>query len=103
MKMMVKIRIPSDRGNELTARPDFGQKMQELLRDIKAEAAYFTLINGQRGGYILLNMEENAVMPVVGEPLFSWLHADVEVFPVMMPEDLAKAQPAIQAAAQKWR
>jgi hypothetical protein len=41
-------------------------------------------------------------MAAMAEPLFYWLKADVEFIPVMLPQDLAKAGPAIGAAAKKW-
>jgi hypothetical protein len=67
------------------------------------EAAYFTPVDGNRGGYLVVNMDDSSQMPAIGEPLFSWLHASVETFPVMVPEDLQKAQPAIKAASEKWK
>ncbi len=100
---MIKFSMDPERGNEMAGKPDFGQRMQELMKELKVEAAYFTVVNGTRGGYFVVNMEENSEMPGVGEPLFSWLHAKLEVFPVMRPEDLQKAQPTIQAALAKWR
>lgn len=102
MRFILKVRIPDDRGNELLKDPQFGQKMQQLLADIKAEAAYFTSMCGQRGAYIILNMDDASELPAKAEPLFLWLHAEVDVNLVMKPEDLQKAGPAIGAAVQKW-
>jgi hypothetical protein len=102
MRFMIKVRIPSERGNELLRDPQFGQKMGQLLADLKAEAAYFTTTDGQRGGYIILNMDDASEIPAKAELLFLWLHADIDVFPVMKLEDLQKAGPAIGAALQKW-
>ena len=47
-------------------------------------------------------MNDASEMPGIAEPFFLWLNADVEFFPVMKPEDLAKAGPATAAAVQKW-
>jgi hypothetical protein len=102
MRFMLEIRIPSDRGNELLRDPQFGQKMQQVLVEIKAEAAYFGTVGGQRGGWIILNMDDASEMPVKAEPLFLWLHADVTAKPVMKPEDLQKAGPAIGGIVQRW-
>lgn len=76
--------------------------MDELLKEIKAEAAYFTTICGQRGAYIVVNMNDVSEMPAISEPFFLWLNADIDFFPVMRPEDLAKAGSSIGAAVQKW-
>ena len=102
MRYIMKIRIPMERGNEALRDPQFGQKMTDLLAEIKAEAAYFTTINGQRGAYVIVNMNDASEIPAIAEPFFLWLNADIDWFPVMKPEDLAKAGPSIGAAVQKW-
>ena len=99
---MVKFTIPHESANNSLKNQDFGAKMKQLLADIKAEAAYFSTINGKRGGYIIVNVDDASQMPTIGEPLFFWLNADVEFFPVMLPQDLEKAGPAIGAALKKW-
>jgi hypothetical protein len=102
MKFIMKVRMSLERGNAALLDPQFGHKMNELLTEIKAEAAYFSTMRGQRGAFIVVNMNDVSEMPALAEPFFLWLDADVEWFPVMRPEDLAKAGPAIGAAAQKW-
>jgi hypothetical protein len=103
MKFIMKVRFPVDEGNKALSDPQFGQKMNGLLAEIKAEAAYFTTICGQRGCYIIVNMNDQSEMPVLAEPFFLWMNADIDWYPVMRPEDLAKAGPAIDAATKKWK
>ena len=76
--------------------------MQDYLAEVKAEAPYFTTVDGQRGGYVVLDLGDASQIPAIAEPLFLWLSADVEILPVMSPEDLGKAGPAIAAATKKW-
>ena len=102
MRFLIKVRLPIDSGNEAISDPEFGHKMNDLLAELKVEAAYFTLSQGQRGFYLILNMDDAAQMPAIAEPFFFWLKADVEVVPVMLPEDLQRGGPAIGAAIQKW-
>ena len=102
MKYIMKVRMSLDKGNEALRDPQFGHKMSELLAEIKAEAAYFSTINGQRGAYIVVNLNDASELPAVAEPFFLWLNADIEWIPVMKPEDLGKAGPAIGAAVKKW-
>lgn len=102
MRYLMKVRFPVERGNEQISDPNFGAKMRDVLTEIKAEAAYFTTIDGQRGGYIVVNLDEASQIPAVAEPFFLWLDADIELLPVMLPEDLGKAGPAIEAAVKKW-
>jgi hypothetical protein len=55
-----------------------------------------------RRGYVVVNFEDASKIPAIAEPVFLWLKADVEFMPVMLPEDLAKAGPSIEAAVKKW-
>lgn len=98
----MKVRMPIEKGNEALKDPQFGHKMNDLLAEIKAEAAYFTTMCGERGAYIVVNMNDASEMPGIAEPFFLWLNADVDFYPVMRPEDLAKAGPSIGAAIAKW-
>ena len=41
MRYIIKVRIPMERGNELLRDPKFGEKMANLLKELKAEEAYF--------------------------------------------------------------
>ena len=102
MRYLLKFHFPVESGNTVLRDPQFGAKMQQLLAELKAETAYFTAVNGQRGGYIVVNFDDASQIPALVEPLFLWLKADVELIPVMLPEDLAKAGPAIGAVMNKW-
>jgi hypothetical protein len=102
MKFLVKFSFSNDAGNDALKDSAFGSKMKQLLTDIKAESAYFTAVNGQRGAYLVINMDDASQIPAIAEPLFHWLHADIEFIPVMLPQDLEKAGPAIGAAVKKW-
>jgi hypothetical protein len=55
--MRVKI-ASGENGNKALKDPLFGKKMQDLLKEVKSEAAYFTTICGNRGGYIIVNMDD---------------------------------------------
>jgi hypothetical protein len=103
MRFIMRMEIPTEAGNAALSDPKFGQKMQAILKEVGAEAAYFTSIRGQRGGYIVVNMKDASQIPAIAEPFFHWLNAKVEFLPVMTPEDLGKAGPSIAAAVKKWR
>lgn len=102
MRYILKFTFSKDAGNVALRDPQFGTKMQQLLTDIKAEAVYFTAVNGQRGGYAVIQMSDASQIPAIAEPFFFWLKADLEFMPVMIPEDLMKAGSAIEAAIKKW-
>jgi len=76
--------------------------MKQLLEEVKAEAAYFITIDGCRGAYVVINMNEASDIPKIAEPFFFWLNADICFIPVMTPQDLGKAGPEIELAAKNW-
>jgi hypothetical protein len=102
MKYIMKVQIPQPHGNSLLRDPQFGHKMQKVLEEVKAESAYFTTIDGCRGGYVVVNMNDASEIPKIAEPFFLWLNANIDFIPVMTPEDLGKAGPSIEAAAKNW-
>lgn len=102
MKYILKVRIPNETGNVRIKDPQFGMKVQEILKEVKAEAAYFATICGTRGCYVVVNLTDASQIPAVAEPFFLWLGAEVDVLPVMTIEDLGKAGPAMESAVKKW-
>lgn len=55
-----------------------------------------------RTAYIFLNIDNAAVIPKISEPLFLAFNAHVEWGPVMVPEDLENAGPAIADAVKDF-
>jgi hypothetical protein len=47
-------------------------------------------------------LEEPSQIPAVAEPWFQAFNAAIELHPVMVPDDLAKAAPAIEQAVKKY-
>ena len=76
--------------------------VQSIVEEINPEAAYFTPMEGARGGYLVLNMDDASQIPAMAEPLFVGLDATVQIHPVMTAEDLERATPAIEQAAQRY-
>jgi hypothetical protein len=53
-------------------------------------------VDGNRGGYLVINMDEASEIPAQLEPLFQELGAVVECSPVMVPEELRTAIQGLQ-------
>jgi hypothetical protein len=66
------------------------------------EAVYFTDDNGQRTAFLFLEMPNASQIPAIAEPWFLAFNASVEMHPVMVPDDLAKAGSSIEAAVNKY-
>jgi hypothetical protein len=102
MRFLMKWEMPTEAGNEALRDPKFGDKVQAMLKEMKAEAAYFTTIKGHRGGYIIVNMDDASQMVALAEPVFFAFNGTVKFVPVMTPEDLAKGMPAAAKAMKKY-
>ena len=102
MRFMVSCRIPTEKGNRLIREGKLGETIQSIMEDLKPEAAYFTDVDGDRGGYFIVNMDDASQLPAMAEPLFFGLGATIQVHLVMTAEDLQKATPALEQAAQKY-
>ena len=58
MRMLIDVNFPLEPFNTLVRNGTVGQKIQQILADLKPEAAYFSERNGKRGGF-LLSMSPN--------------------------------------------
>lgn len=80
----------------------FLRRFSPIIEDLKPEAAYFTDVDGARGGYFIVNMDDASQLPAVAEPLFFGLDATIKIHLVMTLENLQKATPSLEQAAQKY-
>ena len=100
MRFLMHISMPPEKFNEAVRDGSVGKKMTRILEDTRPEAAYFTGIDGKRGGFLIVNMANASEMPGLAEPWFLNFNATVEFWPVMIPEDLQKA--GLDAIGKKW-
>jgi hypothetical protein len=102
MRFMISARMPTKNANAANKGGSFAQTIQSIMEELQPEAAYFTDVDGARGGYFIVNMDDASELPAKAEPLFFALGATIQVHLVMTPEDLQKATPALEQAAQKY-
>lgn len=102
MRVLLKVGIPVESGNAAVRAGKLGETIQAILADLKPEAVYFTADDGKRTGLIFLNLEDASQIPAIAEPWFLAFNASIEIHPVMIPEDLAKAGSAIEQAVKKY-
>jgi hypothetical protein len=102
MRFMLSFRVPTEKANAAIKEGTFPQTLQSILEELQPEAAYFTDVDGARGGYLIVNMDDASQLPAMAEPHFFGMGATIKVHLVMTPEDLEKATPALEQAAQKY-
>ena len=102
MRVMMTVGLPVEAGNRAAKANKLGPTIQAILAEQKPEAVYFGTRNGLRTGFIFVDLKDNSDIPKLAEPWFLAFNATVDVQPVMAPEDLAKAGPAIAEAVKKF-
>jgi hypothetical protein len=102
MRFLLKVNIPVESGNAAAKAGKLGTTIQSILAGLKPEAAYFTDNNGQRAGFIVLEMQDASQIAAIAEPWFLAFNAGIEIHPVMVPDDLAKAGGAIEKAVKTY-
>jgi hypothetical protein len=86
---MVKFTIPTtEESNALIRDGSIGQTMETILGNLQPEAAYFCPLDGERGGYLVVNMEEESELVTKLELFWLELGATIEIFPLSSVDDL---------------
>ena len=103
MRMLLRVSIPVETGNAAAKAGTLGSTVEKILADLKPEAAYFMADdNGNRSAAIVFDLKDSSHIPAVAEPWFLAFNATISLRPVMNPQDLAAAGPAIAKAAKQY-
>src|SRR5918993_1911151 len=102
MRFMLTLRVPPEHGNAAMKDGRFMSTFQSVMEELQPEAAYFAEIEGARGGYVVVNMDDAAQIPAICEPLFLGLGATVQILPVFTLDDMPRITEAIEQARQKY-
>jgi hypothetical protein len=98
MRMMLKFSLPVEKGNQAFSDGSLNKTLEALMGKLKPEAAYFSPLDGKRGGMIFFDLADPSQIVEAVEPLFLNLNAAVEILPVMNGDDLRKG---VSKASQK--
>ncbi len=97
MRTMLQVQFRVDASNAAIKDGRLMKVMQSTMERLKPEAAYFTTVDGDRGGYIVFDLAHPSDIPSICEPFFTELGAKCVLTPVMTPDDvqagIAKAFP----------
>ena len=103
MRVFVKATLPVESGNAVVRSGKLGPTLEAILKDLKPETVFFYAdAQGRRSANLLLDLADASAIPAVAEPFFLAFNASVEVYPVMLPDDLMKAGPSIEHAVQSY-
>lgn len=100
MRFVMEVSLPLEKFNAAVLDGTAGEKMGRILAELKPEAAYFTAVNGKRGGYLIVDLKNTSEIPKFAEPWFLYFDAKVSFTPCMTPDDLQKA--GLEKLGKKW-
>ncbi len=98
MRTMLKVQMSVEKGNQAIQRGTFPEALENIMRELKPEAAYFFPENGKRTFILVFDMKDSSQLPMIAERFFEELNAEVSLTPVMNVEDLKKGLAAVRAA-----
>jgi hypothetical protein len=91
MRLMLKFEIPTDDANNAAALDgSMAAGLQEILEMAQPEAAYFSILHGQRYVCLIINETDQARLMQYNEKLFQLFRAKVYYGPALTAEDLAR-------------
>jgi hypothetical protein len=90
MRTMLKVQMDVNASSEAIKDGRLGKVIEMTMERWKPEAAYFTAVDGCRGGYIVFDLKDPSDIPAICEPFFIELGARIELMPVMNSEDVQK-------------
>jgi hypothetical protein len=102
MRFLLKAEWPVEAANTAIKDGSLSKTLGSILEDLKPEAAYFLASNGKRTALLIVEMQDASQIPALAEPWFHAFQAAISIVPVMVPEDLKKAGPAIEQAVKKY-
>lgn len=91
MKMLLRIIMPNEPFNALIKKGTIGKVLEKILSDLKPEAVYFTLENGERSALMVTNINKPGDYVKYAEPFFLEFNARIKYEIVMSPEELKNA------------
>jgi len=100
MRMLLNVTLPHRPFNAAVKDGTAGSKLNKILEATKPEAVYFTEKNGQRGAVLIVDLSDASKLPALVEPWLLSFEADMELRPVMTPEDLKRA--GLDELGKKW-
>jgi hypothetical protein len=67
MRFMITFRVPPEKGNAAMKDGSFIPAFQSVMEDLQPEAAYLADIEGARGGYLVVNMDDASQIPAIAD------------------------------------
>lgn len=88
MRVMMKVRMNTEASSRAIKDGSLPKLLEKTMEELKPEAAYFTVDQGRRCAFLIYDLKDSSMMPMIAEPFFNTLGAEIEYVPVMNREEL---------------
>ncbi len=88
MRFMYKFTIPVEQGNIAFADGTLSEAIDQLIAKAEPEAAYFTMLDGERAGILFIEADDASHFTRLNEPLMAKLDAAIDIIPVQSIDEL---------------
>lgn len=96
IRMMMKVQIPPDGGNQAIKAGEQGEIFEALIAKIEPEAVYFTQEDGLRTVYFVYTIHQTTDFAAIHEPLIQGFGARVYDMPALTWDELKDAFMSIE-------
>lgn len=90
MRCMLKLELDTAAGNKAIADGTLPKILEQIMENTQPEATYFGTESGHRTAFIFFDLADPGDIPMIAEPAFAHLGANVTFMPVMNRDDLQK-------------
>ncbi len=90
MRTMLRVSLNVVASNRAIQNGTLPKVIKDTLEKLKPEACYFYTIQGKRSCIMVFDMKDTSEIPVIAEPFFMEMNAEVDFCPVMNATDLQK-------------
>lgn len=91
MKMLLRVTFPNEQFNAQIKKGTIGKTLEKILGELKPDAAYFTLDDGERSVLLIVNIDKPNEYVRYAEPFFLQFNARIKYEIAMTPEELKNA------------
>ena len=89
MRTLMRVCMETERANKAISDGTLPKIVKSFTQEYRPEASYFTTWEGRRTAYFVFDLKDASHIPLIAEPFFMGLNAEIECTPVMNADDLA--------------
>ena len=102
MRCLLEVKLDTQTSNQLIRSGRIGELVEQLLGEIKPEAAYFLPAGGRRSMLLVVDLADPSELVTKCDPFWLALGAEVDVTPVATRDDFGRGFQALAPNLGKY-